>query len=174
MRVLVAGASGAIGMRLVPRLIERGHYVVATTTTPDKLQPLRWLGAEAVVLNGLDAAAVGETVARAEPDVIVHQMTALAGRHTLRTPDRAFAVTNRLRTRGIEYLLSSAEALGVKRNPAALSRTKTIRSIRIRRSARLRRSLRSVTSRGLSSRRRSMALHCAMAPSTGLAFVTGF
>jgi nucleoside-diphosphate-sugar epimerase len=115
MRVLVAGASGTIGMRLVPRLIERGHHVVATTTSLEKRERLRWLGAEAVLLDGLDAAAVGETVARAEPDVIAHEMTALAGRGNLRKRDQAFAITNRLRTCGIEYLLTAAEALGVKR-----------------------------------------------------------
>jgi len=114
-RILVAGASGAIGMRLVPRLIERGHHVVATARRPENGEKLRCLGAEAVLLDGLDAAAVGETVARAEPDVIVHEMTALAGTRVRRNPDHALAMTNKLRTCGTGYLLSAAEALGVKR-----------------------------------------------------------
>ena len=80
MRVFVAGATGAVGRRLVPQLVARGHEVVATTRTPAKRDLLRSLGAEPVVMDGLDAGPVGEAVARAEPEVIVHQMTALAGR----------------------------------------------------------------------------------------------
>ncbi len=79
MRVFVAGGSGAIGRRLLPQLVERGHEVVATTRNPAKGASLRALGAEPLVMDGLDGSSVGEAVARAEPEVIVHQMTALTG-----------------------------------------------------------------------------------------------
>jgi 2-alkyl-3-oxoalkanoate reductase len=115
MRVFVAGAAGAIGMRLVPQLVARGHQVTATTRSTDKVDRLRRLGAEAVVVDGLDAAAVGEAVARAEPDAIVHQMTALAGKADLRRFDTWFALTNKLRTTGTEHLLAAAVAAGVGR-----------------------------------------------------------
>jgi RNA polymerase sigma-70 factor, ECF subfamily len=115
MRVFVAGASGAIGRRLVPRLVARGHAVVATTRTSAKAADLRAMGAEPVVVDGLDGAAVGEAVARAEPDAIVHQMTALAGTPDLRHFDRWFARTNELRTTGTEHLLAAAQAAGVPR-----------------------------------------------------------
>jgi 2-alkyl-3-oxoalkanoate reductase len=113
MRVFVAGAAGAIGMRLVPQMVARGHQVVASTRSPGKVDKLRALGAEAVVVDGLDAAAVGEAVALAEPDVIVHQMTALAGKANLRNFDKWFAVTNKLRTTGTEHLLAAAKAANV-------------------------------------------------------------
>jgi 2-alkyl-3-oxoalkanoate reductase len=115
MRVFVAGAAGAIGSRLVPQLVARGHRVTASTRSPHKVDRLRALGADAVVVDGLDAAAVGEAVARAEPDAIVHQMTALAEGPNLRKFDRWFAVTNQLRTVGTEHLLAAAEAAGVGR-----------------------------------------------------------
>ena len=79
MRVFVAGASGVVGRRLLPLLADRGHHVVATTRRPEKVEALRALGADAVVMDGLDAASVGEAVARAEPEVVIHQMTSLAG-----------------------------------------------------------------------------------------------
>jgi nucleoside-diphosphate-sugar epimerase len=115
MRIFVAGATGAVGRRLVPRLLERGHSVVGTTRSADKARVLEALGAEAVVVDGLDAAGIGEAVARAEPDAIVHQMTALAGKPDLRRFDRWFAGTNALRTRGTENLLAAAQATGVRR-----------------------------------------------------------
>jgi nucleoside-diphosphate-sugar epimerase len=115
MRVFVAGASGAIGRRLVPQLISRGHEVVATTRSAEKLPALRAVGADAVVMDGLDAGSVGEAVARAEPDAIVHQMTALAGLSDLKHFDREFAATNELRTRGTDHLLAAAQAVGVER-----------------------------------------------------------
>jgi 2-alkyl-3-oxoalkanoate reductase len=115
MRVFMAGATGAIGRRLVPQLVERGHEVVATTSRPEKDGALRALGATPVVLDGLDGAAVGEAVARAQPDAIVHQMTALAGKPDMRHFDRWFAKTNELRTRGTEHLLAAAHAAGVDR-----------------------------------------------------------
>lgn len=113
MRVFVAGGSGVLGRRLVPQLVARGHQVTATTTTPGKLDLLRQLGADGVVMDGLDAAAVGEAVAKARPDVIVHQMTAIAGKPDMRHMDRWFATTNRLRTEGTDHLLAAAEATGV-------------------------------------------------------------
>ena len=115
MRVFVAGAGGAIGRRLVPQLVARGHAVVASTTRADKLSGLQALGAEAVIMDGLDAASVGAAVARSEPEVIVHQMTALAGIVDLKHFDETFAVTNELRTKGTDHLLAAAEAVGVRR-----------------------------------------------------------
>ena len=116
-RVFVAGGSGAIGRRLVPQLVARGHQVTATTTNAAKLGLLEQLGADGVVMDGLDAVSVGEAVAVARPDAIVHQMTALsaahAGRPDLKHPDRFFAATIRLRSEGTDHLLAAAEALGV-------------------------------------------------------------
>src|SRR3954464_9179030 len=115
MHVYLAGAAGAIGRRLVPQLIERGHEVTATTRSAAKTRELEALGAHALVVDGLDGAAVGEAVARAQPDAIVHQMTALAGNPDLRHFDRWFATTNELRTKGTEHLLAAAQAAGVNR-----------------------------------------------------------
>jgi nucleoside-diphosphate-sugar epimerase len=118
MRVFVAGGSGALGRRLVPQLVARGHQVTATTTSPAKVALLERLGATGVVMDGLDAASVGEAVAAARPDAIVNQMTALsaahAGRPNLRRPEVFFAGTNRLRTEGMDHLLAAAEATGVR------------------------------------------------------------
>ena len=114
LRILLTGATGAIGSRVLERLLERGHRVIATTRTPDKLPSLRSLGAEATLLDGLDAVAVGEAVARAEPDVIVHQMTSLPIRPDLRHFDLWYARTNELRTTGLDHLLSAAQAEGVR------------------------------------------------------------
>src|SRR5258705_11285777 len=104
MRVFVAGGSGVIGRRLVPQLVARGHQVTATTTSAGKLGLLEQMGAEGVVMDGLDAASVGEAVAVARPDAIVNQMTGLseahAGKPNLRRPDRFFATTNRLPSDG--------------------------------------------------------------------------
>jgi nucleoside-diphosphate-sugar epimerase len=115
MRVFVAGASGAIGRRLVPALVAHGHQVTATTRTPQKVERLHALGAEPVIVDGLDAVRVGEAVARAEPDAIVHQMTALTGIADLKHFDRVFATTNELRTKGTDHLLAAATASGVER-----------------------------------------------------------
>ncbi|MGF7237546.1 MAG: NAD-dependent epimerase/dehydratase family protein [Frankia sp.] len=115
MRVLVAGAAGAIGERLVPRLIAEGHEVVATTRSAAKIERLRGMGAEPVVMDGLDAVAVGEVVAKAHPEVVIHQMTALTGAGNLRRFDHEFAATNDLRTRGTDNLLAAAVGAGVRR-----------------------------------------------------------
>ncbi|HEU4658366.1 MAG TPA: NAD(P)-dependent oxidoreductase [Capillimicrobium sp.] len=115
MRVFVAGGTGAIGRPLVAQLVARGHDVVATTRSAAKAGELRALGADAVVVDGLDAAAVREAVVSAAPDAIVHQMTALSGTPDLRRFDRWFAATNALRTRGTRNLLDAAQAAGVRR-----------------------------------------------------------
>ncbi|MEU6232426.1 NAD(P)-dependent oxidoreductase [Kitasatospora sp. NPDC047058] len=117
MRVFVAGGSGVLGRRLVPQLVARGHRVTATTTSAAKLGLVQRLGADGVVMNGLDAQAVGEAVAAARPDAIVHQMTAIsvahAGKPDIKHPDRWFALTNRLRREGTDHLLAAAAAAGV-------------------------------------------------------------
>ena len=117
MRVFVAGGTGVIGRRLVPQLVARGHQVTATTTSGGKLGLLEQLGAEGVVMDGLDGVSVGEAVAATRPDASVHQMTGLseahAGKPNLRKPDRFFATTNRLRSEGTDHLLAAAEATGV-------------------------------------------------------------
>jgi len=117
MRVFVAGGSGVLGRRLVPQLVARGHQVTATTTSAAKLGLLEQLSAEGVVMDALDAASVGEAVAAARPDAIVHEMTALsvahAGKPNLRKANRFFAATNRLRTEGTDHLLATAQATGV-------------------------------------------------------------
>jgi len=109
--------TGVIGRRLVPELVARGHHVTATTTSAPKVMLLEQLGAEGTVMDGLDAASVGEAVAAARPDAIVHQMTGLsvthAGKPNLRRADRFFATTNRLRSEGADHLLAAAEATGV-------------------------------------------------------------
>lgn len=115
MRVFVAGAGGVIGHRLVPLLVERGHQVVATTRDAGRSGGLRALGSTPAVMDGLDAASVGEAMAWAEPDVVVHQMTALTGFGDLKNFDRGFATTNELRTRGTDNLLAAADAVGVGR-----------------------------------------------------------
>jgi nucleoside-diphosphate-sugar epimerase len=115
MRVFVAGASGAIGTRLVPQLIERGHEVVGTCRSPANAERVRALGAEPVVLDLLDARAVRNAVLGAEPDAIVHQATALADIRFTRNFDRVFAQTNRLRTEGTDALLAAAREAGVRR-----------------------------------------------------------
>ena len=117
MRVFVAGGTGVLGQRLVPQLVARGHQVTSTTTGPGKVGLLEQLGADAVVMDGLDAVSVGKAVDEAQPDAIVHQMTAIAPAHAgkpdMKHFDRWFATTNRLRTEGTDHLLAAAEATGV-------------------------------------------------------------
>jgi nucleoside-diphosphate-sugar epimerase len=115
MRVFVAGASGAIGTRLVPRLISQGHEVIGTFRSPGGAERLRGLGAEPVALDLLDAAAVRAAVLDASPEGIVHQATALAGARFGRSLDRSFGPTNRLRTEGTDALLAAAREAGVRR-----------------------------------------------------------
>jgi nucleoside-diphosphate-sugar epimerase len=113
MKVLVAGATGAIGRQLVPRLVAAGHEVTGMTRSRAEL--VRELGATPVVADALDPDAVAQAVAAAEPEVIVHQLTALAGSLDFRNMDRTFGLTNRLRTEGTDHLLAAGRAVGVKR-----------------------------------------------------------
>lgn len=115
MRVLVVGASGAIGSRLVPQLRARGHEVIGSSRSAAKAARLRELGAEPVVLDAQDGPAAHQLVARVEPDAIVYQATALAGGGFSRKLDTTFALTNQLRTRGADQLLAAARAAGVSR-----------------------------------------------------------
>ena len=115
MRVFVTGATGALGRHLVPGLVAAGHEVTATTRTPGKVAQLRAAGAAPAVVDGLDREAVIAAVRAAAPEVIVHEMTALADMRSLRRLDRVFAVTNELRTRGTDNLLEAARAAGAGR-----------------------------------------------------------
>jgi 2-alkyl-3-oxoalkanoate reductase len=115
MRVFVTGATGALGRYLVPALVAAGHEVTATTRTPGKVAQLRDAGAEPVVLDGLDREAVITAVRAAAPEVILHQMTALAGMRSLRHPDKLFAVTNKLRSQGTDNLPAAAARAGTRR-----------------------------------------------------------
>lgn len=115
MRIFVAGATGAVGRWLVPRLVGNGHSVTGLTRSPGKTGLLRELGAEPIVANALDQKAIHAAVIAARPDVIVHQLTDLKGALDLRKFDRAFAGSNRLRTVGTDYLLAAARDCGVKR-----------------------------------------------------------
>jgi len=115
MKIFIAGASGAIGSQLVPQLVARGHEVVGTTRSAAKTGALRALGAEPAIVDALDPDSVAGAVARAEPDVVVHQLTALSGPLNSRNAKRAVAETNRLRTEGTDHLLAAARAVGVKK-----------------------------------------------------------
>jgi nucleoside-diphosphate-sugar epimerase len=130
MKTFVAGATGALGRRLVPLLVERGHTVVGTTTTPAKVDALRAVGATLVILDILDRDAVIDALTRTEPEVVVHQATALAGFTGFRKFDEGFAATNRLRTEGTDNLLEGIRRLPVRRivaqsyaGPGAFART---------------------------------------------------
>lgn len=114
MRVLVAGATGAIGRQLVPRLVAARHEVVGMTHNESNCDLLRELGATPVIADALDPDKVAEAVGRSNPEVIVHQLTAL-GSLDLRHFDRGFALTNRLRREGTDHLLSAGHAVGVRR-----------------------------------------------------------
>jgi nucleoside-diphosphate-sugar epimerase len=127
MRVFVAGATGAIGKQLVPRLVAAGHEVHGMTRSASKQAMLSELGAVPVVADALEPAQVAEAVATARPDVIVHQLTAIGAVDT-RHMERDFAQTNRLRTEGTDHLLSAGRAAGVRRfvaqsNAAVYGRT---------------------------------------------------
>lgn len=115
MRVFVAGATGALGRRLVPRLVARGHETVGTTRSASKAPLIRAQGADAVIVDALDPAAVERAVVAARPDVVVHQLTALSGPLDMRRPDRTFAETNRLRTVGTDHLVRAARTAGARR-----------------------------------------------------------
>ena len=145
MKVFVAGATGVLGRELVPQLVARGHEVVGMTRSPAKQDLVRSLGARAVVADALDPDAVAHAVASAEPEVIVHQLTALSGESGPRHIDRFFETTNRLRTEGTDHLLAAGRAVGARRSwprasggfaspaPAGRCRPRRIPSIPIRR-----------------------------------------
>jgi len=128
MRVFVAGATGAIGKQLVPRLVAAGHEVHGMTRSESKQAMLYKLGAVPVVADALDPDQVAKAVGRAGPEVIVHQLTAIPAKLDMRHMERSFALTNRLRTEGTDHLLSAGQAVGVKRfvaqgNIASYART---------------------------------------------------
>jgi nucleoside-diphosphate-sugar epimerase len=115
MRVFVAGATGAIGSPLVETLIRRGHEVIGTTRSVERARGLEHSGATPMVVDALDRVAVKSAVAEAEPDAIVHELTAIPPEFNPRRFDQAFAQTNRLRTEGTDHLIAAAEAAGVRR-----------------------------------------------------------
>jgi 2-alkyl-3-oxoalkanoate reductase len=115
MRVFVAGASGAIGRRLLPLLVRAGHAVVAMTRSVAKTAAIRAAGAVPMVADALDEATVMTVVQSAEPEVVVHQLTAIPPRFNFRRFDREFALTNRLRTEGTDHLVAAARAVGARR-----------------------------------------------------------
>jgi nucleoside-diphosphate-sugar epimerase len=115
MKIFLAGATGAVGQALIPLLISHGHTVTGTTRSPSKLDLLRGLGAEPVVVDGLDRDGIRAAVATTRPDAIIHEMTALGGDLDLRKFARSFAPTNRLRTEGTDHLLEAARETGVER-----------------------------------------------------------
>jgi nucleoside-diphosphate-sugar epimerase len=115
MKVFVAGATGVLGRNLVPRLVAGGHDVVGMTRSASKQDLVRSLGARPVVADALDPDAVAQAVASAEPEVIVHQLTALSGDFDMRHIDRFFETTNRLRTEGTDHLLAAGRAVGARR-----------------------------------------------------------
>jgi 2-alkyl-3-oxoalkanoate reductase len=114
-KIFVAGATGAIGTRLVPQLIDRGHEVIGTSRSPGSAERVRALGAEPIALDLLDAPAVRRAVLETEPEAIVHQATALTNMRDLKHFDRSFTETNRLRTQGTDALLDAAREAGVRR-----------------------------------------------------------
>jgi nucleoside-diphosphate-sugar epimerase len=115
MKIFLAGASGAIGKRLLPQLVRRGHTVTATTRTPDKVDSIRRVGATPEVMNALDEQEVLETVRRAAPDVIIHELTAIPSSLDLKRFDEGFAFTNMLRKEGTDILLAAARSTGCRR-----------------------------------------------------------
>jgi nucleoside-diphosphate-sugar epimerase len=115
MKVLVAGATGALGRQLVPKLAARGHEVFGMTRSESKRELIRGLGATPVVADALDPEAVAKAVAESDPEVIVHQLTALSSSIDMRHFDRDLELTNRLRTEGTDHLLAAGRAIGVKR-----------------------------------------------------------
>ncbi len=115
MRVFIAGATGAIGKRLVPRMIAAGYEVIAMTHSPQRVESLRAAGAHPIVADALDPSAIMRAVRDAEPEVVIHELTALTGVKNYKRFDDEFALTNRLRTEGTTYLLAAAQAAGARR-----------------------------------------------------------
>ncbi len=115
MKVFIAGATGAAGKRLVPLMVAAGYEVVAMARSPERVHLLRSLGAEPVVADGLDRASVMQALMRAAPEIVIHEMTGLSGVKSFKKFDHEFALTNRLRTEGLDYLLEAAQAAGAQR-----------------------------------------------------------
>jgi nucleoside-diphosphate-sugar epimerase len=115
MRVFLAGATGVIGRRLIPQLLGAGHHVTGMCRTPEKLDALRAEGAEGVVADALDRAAVAEAVAAARPDAVIHQLTAIPARIDPRRMERDFALNDRLRSEATRHLVRAAQAAGTPR-----------------------------------------------------------
>src|SRR6516162_269828 len=115
MKVFVAGGSGALGRRLVPQLVADGYEVTVMIRDEGKAPWLRRIGAQPVVADALDGAAVDRAVRASEPEIVIHQLTALAGAQSFKNFDKEFALTNRLRTEGTDHLLEAAQAAGVRR-----------------------------------------------------------
>jgi nucleoside-diphosphate-sugar epimerase len=115
MRVLVIGASGAIGTRLVPQLIDRGHEVIGTSRSPRNADRVRALGARPIVLDLRDPSAVREAVLKTAPDAIVNEATALADVQFSKNLDHSFVQTNRIRTEGTDAVLAAAREAGLSR-----------------------------------------------------------
>jgi 2-alkyl-3-oxoalkanoate reductase len=115
MRILVAGATGAVGRPLVPELVSAGHSVGGLTRSAAKAEMIRHMGAEPFIADGFDAAAIGAAFRSFEPEIVIHEMTGLRGQMDLVHFDRSFAATNRLRTEGTDLLLTEARKVGARR-----------------------------------------------------------
>jgi 2-alkyl-3-oxoalkanoate reductase len=115
MKIFLAGATGAIGKRLAPILMRAGHTVSGTTRTAEKAESIRAAGATPAILDALNEQEVLEAVQHAEPEVIIHELTALPAKFNLRRWDQEFALTNRLRIEGTDNLLAAARAAGCRR-----------------------------------------------------------
>jgi 2-alkyl-3-oxoalkanoate reductase len=115
LKVFVAGASGALGKQLVPKLVAEGHEVTGMTRTPAKVDLIRSLGARPAVADALDPEAVAQAVAEAQPETVIHQLTAIDAGSMSRSLDKTFVLTNRLRTEGTDHLLAAARAVGARR-----------------------------------------------------------
>ncbi len=115
MKVFVAGATGALGKQLVPMLAAAGHEVVGMTRSPAKQDQIRQMGARPAVADALDPEAVAQAVGEAEPDVVIHELTAIDAGTISRSVDKMFALTNRLRTEGTDHLVAAARAVGAER-----------------------------------------------------------
>lgn len=115
MKVFVTGGTGAIGRFLLPQLIEHGHQVVALTRSPAKAELIERTGVSAVIADPLDKQQLTAAVRRAEPEVIIHQLTALSSVGNFRKLDQDFALTNRFRTEVTDTLLAAARTIGTRR-----------------------------------------------------------
>jgi nucleoside-diphosphate-sugar epimerase len=115
MKIFLAGGTGAIGRRLLPMLVGAGHTVTATTQHPEKIMSIHSTGATPVLVNALKKEEVLAAVEKARPEIIIHQLTGIPANLNLRRFDEGFALTNRLRTEGTDYLLAAARAVGTRR-----------------------------------------------------------